>query len=285
MSSADIEQLETQIWEVLSMDSPQSVRHVFYRMTDPRLAVPVAKTEGGYIQVQRRILEMRKAGEIPYQWIVDPSRRAQHTATFSGAQDFLEQAARWYRADPWGDADVYCQIWTESLSLGSVIEDDCRAFGASLYASQGFPSATFVFEAAQDLIRYFDYRGRAAVLYVGDYDPAGVLIDEKIEDGLRDHLIDAGVSPDWMTFERLAITEEQIATYDLPTKPRKATDKRAAHVKHTVEGEAMPTGILRSLVRARMDELLPAGAMDRAQASERLVREQIEGIAANGVGH
>ena len=33
--------------DVLSVDHPQSVRHVFYRMTDPRLPVPIAKTDQG----------------------------------------------------------------------------------------------------------------------------------------------------------------------------------------------------------------------------------------------
>ena len=34
-TKAEIEQLEQQIYEVLAEDHPQSVRHVFYRMTDP----------------------------------------------------------------------------------------------------------------------------------------------------------------------------------------------------------------------------------------------------------
>ena len=48
------------------MDAPVSVRHVFYRCTDPRLPEAVDKTEHGYKQVQRRIVHMRRAGLIPY---------------------------------------------------------------------------------------------------------------------------------------------------------------------------------------------------------------------------
>jgi hypothetical protein len=46
--NARIEQLDEQILAVLREDNPQSVRHVFYRMTDPRLPEPVEKTERGY---------------------------------------------------------------------------------------------------------------------------------------------------------------------------------------------------------------------------------------------
>jgi hypothetical protein len=53
-TKADIEQLDRQICDVLKEDNPQSVRHIFYRMTDPRLAEPVDKSERGYRHVQDR---------------------------------------------------------------------------------------------------------------------------------------------------------------------------------------------------------------------------------------
>ena len=36
-TNKQIRQIDQQIIEVLAEDNPQSVRHVFYRMTDPRL--------------------------------------------------------------------------------------------------------------------------------------------------------------------------------------------------------------------------------------------------------
>ncbi len=39
----EIEQLDRQIIDVLEEDNPQSTRHVFYRMTDPRLPSPVSR--------------------------------------------------------------------------------------------------------------------------------------------------------------------------------------------------------------------------------------------------
>ena len=44
-TKAQVEQLERQIFEILESDHPQSVRHVFYRLPDPRLPEPVAKTD------------------------------------------------------------------------------------------------------------------------------------------------------------------------------------------------------------------------------------------------
>jgi urate oxidase len=58
-----IEQLQKQIYEVLYQDHPQSVRHIFYRMTNPRLLEPVEKPiafVGSNKRVFRRV--MREKG-------------------------------------------------------------------------------------------------------------------------------------------------------------------------------------------------------------------------------
>ena len=60
------------------------------------------------------------------------------------------------------------------------------------------------------------------VLYVGDFDPAGVLIDRALERELRQHLR----SDVDLAFRRVAINPDQIELYDLPTKPRKVGDRR-----------------------------------------------------------
>ena len=51
-------------YDVLREDHPQSVRHVFYRMTDPRLEEPVEKSDHGYRHVQDRLKKLRRAGRI-----------------------------------------------------------------------------------------------------------------------------------------------------------------------------------------------------------------------------
>ncbi len=61
------EQLNRQIIEILQEDHPQSIRHVFYRLTDPRLPEPVEKSDNGYTQVQARLTVLRRAGRVPYE--------------------------------------------------------------------------------------------------------------------------------------------------------------------------------------------------------------------------
>lgn len=272
-TKAAVEQLDEQIVEVLREDHPQSVRHVFYRMTDPRLAEPVQKSEAGYRTVQDRCLKLRRSGVVPYRWISDTSRMGYHTTTYADAGEFLRSVAGAYRANLWERSDVptYCEVWCESRSLAGTIVNLCRELAVSLYPAGGFTSASFAYDAAEGL----NDQGTTKVFYIGDYDPAGVLIDVSIERELRRHL-KPHVSLD---FERIAITEEQIAKYDLPTKPRKEGDRRALHIEATVEAEAMPASVMRDLLRGRIEALLPEGALDVVKIAEQSEREHLERMA------
>ena len=89
-TKAQIEQLDRQIIDVLRDDHPQSVRHVFYRMTNPRLPEPVEKSDKGYRTVQTRVKELRRAGRVPYSWITDATRRGYFTNTYGSPADFGE---------------------------------------------------------------------------------------------------------------------------------------------------------------------------------------------------
>ena len=75
-SKAQLAQLDQQIVEALEKSHPQSVRHIFYLMTNPRLPRPVEKSEEGYKRVQRQCVGLRRAGRVPYDRIVDMTRRA-----------------------------------------------------------------------------------------------------------------------------------------------------------------------------------------------------------------
>ena len=271
-TNAEIEQLDAQILAVLAEDFPQSVRHVFYRMTDPRLPVPVDKSEAGYGRVQRRCLELRRSGRIPFAWISDATRQGHHVPAYDNAGAFLEAFAGLYRTQLWTADMPHVEVWCESRSIAGVLRPECERLAVSLYPSGGFSSATLCYEAA----RYIDRRRRrhAVIIYIGDFDPAGVMIDASIEKELRTHL----TTP--LTFARVAVNEPQIARFDLPTKPRKATETRRPDIAETVEAEAMPAKILRQIIRDEVESFLPENALAVAKVAEDSEREGLRMIAA-----
>lgn len=273
-TNARIEQLDAQILDVLREDHPQSVRHVFYRMTNPRLPEPVEKTDRGYRHVQDRMVKLRRAKRLPFGWITDATRRGYHTPTYRDEADFLRSMKEHYRADLWHQSDFYCEVWTESRSIAGVIEDDCRELAVSLYPAGGFSSITLAYQSAES-INYYAAGRPVVIYYIGDYDPAGVLIDVALERELREHLT-AGID---LHFSRIGITPEQIEAFDLPTKPRKDTDRRALHIRETVEAEAMPAGIMRNLLRTNIESLLPERALAVAKVEEQSARDYFDRLA------
>lgn len=140
----------------------------------------------------------------------------------------------------------------------------------SLCPADGFSSLSLAYEAAEYINDATDNgRKQAQVIYIGDYDRAGVLIDECIDRELRPHLHSAVD----MQFHRIAITEQQIMQYDLAAKPRKSGDKRALHIRETVEAEAMPAGQLREMLRNTVESFLSAGALQATIEAEEGERE------------
>jgi hypothetical protein len=199
--------LDRQIFDVLKADHPQSVRHVFYRMTDPRLDEPVEKSDRGYRHVQARILAMRRDLTLPYGWITDSTRQGYHTNTYGSGAEFVRAVKGLYRAPLWNQTNVHVEVWTESRSIAGVLRADCKELAVSLYPCGGFASVTLAYEAVANIVDQYEAVDWM-IYYIGDYDPAGVIIDEALERELRRHL---GAYPEdiRLFFERLAITEEQ----------------------------------------------------------------------------
>lgn len=260
-----VAQLDQQIMEELADDHPQSVRHVFYRMTNPRLPEPVEKSARGYRHVQNRCVLLRRDGRVAYGWLSDATRRGYFTNTYHDKADFIRRMAGLYRSDLWAEADCRCEVWVESRSIAGVIQDLCEELAVDLYPAGGFSSISFAHDAAQAINAEFKMIPRPTmVYYVGDYDPAGVLIDVALERELRAHLAPRVE----LVFERIGISRDQIEQYDLPTKPRKESDKRSPQVEYAVEAEAMPANILRELLRNKIEALLPAHALEIAKVAE-----------------
>ena len=229
-SPEEMEILRDAIYAVAETDRPVSIRHIFYRMVVLGL---VEKSDKGYQQLQKISVDMRDDETLPYAWIEDSSRRAYWNTGYAGVDDYAEAAAQLYRRDYWESTDTIVEVWCESRSLVGVLGQVCREYVVPLFPSGGFSSVSFTHQAATHIMT--SGRANAVILYVGDYDQAGVLIDKAIESRLRKFLKDW---PGELTFRRLAVNDDQIDSMGLPTRPPKASDTRSPEVTRAVEAEA-----------------------------------------------
>jgi len=76
-------------------------------------------------------------------------------------------------------------------------------------------------------------------------------------------------------FERLAVTPEQIAAWDLPTRPTKASDTHSKNFGGISELDAIVPNVLRDLVLDAIGRHLPAEQFEVLKAAEQSEREVI----------
>src|SRR4051794_37923123 len=216
-SRADIAELRELMAREIERDQPMTVRQVFYRLGS---LGAIGKTEGEYKQTACRLLAvMRRERQIPFGWIADNTRWMRKPQTFGSLSDALRRTAETYRRAVWDMQAAYVEVWLEKDALAGVLMQETGPWDVPLMVTRGYPSLSYLYEAAEAL----EASGKPAFLYYfGDHDPSGVDIPRKVEADLRAFAPAARIS-----FERVAVTREQIAAYGLPTRPTKQTDSRA----------------------------------------------------------
>jgi hypothetical protein len=234
--------------EIIAAMRPMTVRQVFYQATVRGI---VEKSEAGYTKVQTDLTLMRRAGDLPYNWLADNTRWQRKPDTFDSVEEALRETARFYRKSLWTDADAYVEIWLEKDALSGVIYPITSMYDVPLMVARGYASLSFLHSAAEYI------NGLVVPTYIyhlGDHDPSGVNAGEKIEETLQEMAPDADIY-----FERIAVTEEQIITWNLPTRPTKKTDTRSKNFGSdiSVELDAIEPDRLRQLVQDAIEEHLP----------------------------
>jgi len=162
------------------------------------------------------------------------------------------------------------ELWLEKDSLRSLVEDLARRYRVSLQVERGFGSLSMFRDA---LVRGKE-RGVERILYIGDWDPSGLLIEEITGEEM-------GVA-----VERIALTLEQIKAYRPPPRPVNPRDSRTPayverHGSQCWEVEALEPRIFQSLVELALSKHVPpeflrdAEAKDRASAIVKLLTERL----------
>lgn len=233
-TKAELEEIDIAIYDIAKAERPVTVRGLFYRVMSRGL---VPKNDQGYSVVQRQALKLRRVGELPYAWITDGSRVTLKPKTYSSAQAALENTARTYRQDLWIDQGVHVEVWSEKDAIRGVVYPVTSKYDVPLMISRGYSSETFLWATAEDI----NDEGCPAVIYhLGDHDRDGVRAWNHIERKLRE-FVDDDID---LTFERIAVTPEQITELSLPTRH----DKTDSGFGACVEVDAIPSPTLRELV-------------------------------------
>jgi hypothetical protein len=215
-TKAEVDDRRAALFDIVAAMRPMTVRQVFYQATVREI---VPKTEAGYAKVQTDLVIMRRAGELPYDWLADNTRWQRKPRSFNGVEEALEETARLYRKNLWATSSYYVDVCLEKDALAGVIMPVTSMYDVPLMVARGYASLSFLHSAAE-YIGTIDVP--AYIYHLGDFDPSGVNAGEKIEQTLKEMAPAAEIH-----FQRIAVESWQINDWNLPTRPTKTTDSRA----------------------------------------------------------
>jgi hypothetical protein len=250
--------------KILAAENPMTVRQLFYRLVS---AGVIENTRGDYQKSSRMMTKAREDGRCPFEWIVDRSRPTYEANVFTDAAEYAEVVKRGYRKDYWAAQPRHVEVWTEKDAIIGSVEPVTDELGVTIRVARGFFSTTRMHDIAEHLKR-IEQEKEIHILYLGDYDPSGLCIENEGESRLLEYMERIG-GAGWFELKRVAILREDIARYHLPPLRVKDTDSRARkfkrrHGRECVELDALPPEVLRERLRKAIRAHIDRKLWDRA---------------------
>jgi len=217
-----------------------TVRQLYYIMIS-RFKYPA--TRAFYKHLDRYLTKIRRVNPDVHKKFIDPTRP--------------------FAVPPLRFPKIEC--WVEKDSIRNFIGKLAVKNRLGIQVLRGFASLS-MYRRALDRARK---RGVTMVLYIGDWDPSGLLI-EKVAQGEMNH--EMGIR-----FVRLAITMEQIKRFKPPSRPVNMKDSRAKEYVEKYgdrcwEVEALRPRTLYKLIEKGLRENVPPEFLEAAEARERAAR-------------
>ena len=189
--------------------------------------------------------------------------------------DFSQQT---YRRRIWNDQPDYVEVWLEKDALAGVLYPETQKWDVPLMVTRGYSSVTLLHSAAGAI----ETRGKPTfIYYLGDHDPSGSDIPRAVEVGLQEFALRAEIC-----VSRIAVTEDQIDFWKLPTRPTKSSDSRSkSFTGDSVEVDTIPRAMLRLLVQQSIERHIDEDACVRTlmieQEERETMRRWMEGLGGN----
>lgn len=269
---------------------PLTVRQIFYRLVGQ---YDYDKTEKAYNRLAEYLVRARRAQMISFSAIRDDGTVAQGGGGWDSPREVYatwRSDAEGYRRDRMHGQAVAIELWCEAAGMVPQLVRVASEFSVPVFSTGGFSSVTVTHEIAQ---RALNRDVPTVFLHVGDYDPSGESIFEAmgvdaksfLRSTLYSRIHDDDVlylnrpvpvgNPD-LVLHRVALTEDQVEQYDLPTAPPKSTDTRSVNwIGDTCQAEALPPDLLADIVRAAIEERLDHDVLHELIETEEKERTQI----------
>jgi hypothetical protein len=162
------------------------------------------------------------------------------------------------------------ELWMEKDSIRNFVEELATKYKIAMQVQRGFGSLSMYRDA---LIRSRE-RGVECILYIGDFDPSGLLIEEVTGKEMN------------IVVKRICLTSQQIEKYRPPSRPLNMKDSRAKNYAKRYgnkcwEVEALEPTVLLNIVENALKEYVPPEYIAEVKVREKaasLTRELLDPI-------
>jgi hypothetical protein len=214
-TKAEIEYEEEQIIKFLAEHGRNTARQVYYYLMSHNI---VPNTKYSYNMVDGKINELRYEARIPFDSILDTTG-FYGTTQWSSYEKLLDYNRSIYRSNWNEEFDTYVEVWVEKEALADLVSEVANRYGVFTSANGGISKVSQIHSFLKRVLRY----GKPTIiLYLGDFDPTGLHIDQVIRDQINKQTQIFPTVPE-IAVRRIAVTEEQIAT--IPENYQQAKEK------------------------------------------------------------
>jgi hypothetical protein len=271
-SLALIARANTVIERYQGMGYRLTLRQLYYQLVAADLIPNNIKS---YKNLASLINDARLAGKVDWEAIEDRGRETVTPNVWSSPSQILRVVAGQYREDLWIGQPWHIEVMAEKDAVSNVIEPVCDELGVRFTANRGYPSASLLKDIAERVEDAVENRHEIAFLYFGDHDPSGLDMDRDVlaRVGLLSHETE-------IDFRRIALTWDQIETWNPPPNPAKQTDSRfeayaAEHGDESWELDAVKAEDLADLVRTNIEQFISWDTWDEAKERQDRRKEKL----------
>lgn len=230
-----------------------TLRQTYYQLV-ARGYIP--NNERSYKNIGNLINDGRLAGLIDWHSITDRTRNLRKNSHWTTPSSVIESAMYSYMLDKWEGQPNYVEVWVEKDALVDIVGQACGSIDTPFFSCRGYTSQSEMWAAAQRFIRQNRIRDNCFIIHLGDHDPSGIDMTRDIQERLWMFGADVEV-------KRVALTMEQVQTYNPPPNPAKITDSRCGKYMEEFGDESweldalepqMMTRLIRDEVTALRDD-------------------------------
>lgn len=216
-----IERIDQIVQEYQAQGQMLTVRQLYYQLVARGI---IENTERSYKNTTDLVNNARLAGLLDWSAIEDRTREVVIRGHWSSPWGMLSSAINSYHEDLWDNQDTRVIVIVEKEALAGVLTSVCYQHDVPFLAARGYPSSSVLRDFAIGPMMDAVQAGQSIqILHLGDHDPSGIDMSRDLEERFNLFL---GEEADRLSFQRIALSMDQIEEIKPPPNPAKSTDSR-----------------------------------------------------------